>query len=316
MKLISVVIPMYFEEAVVDESYKRLYKVMDNLNNYDYELIFINDGSTDNTLPKLLDIQKDNNKVKIIDFSRNFGHSAAVSAGIDSAKGDAVVLIDADLQDPPEVITEFITKWQEEYDVVYGTRSKRKGESLFKKLSAYMFYAFLDKMSEIRIPRNTGDFRLMDRKVVEALKQMPEKNRFVRGMVSWVGFKQIAVEYERDKRYAGKTKYGLFKMFAFANDAIISFSDKPLKLVTNLGILTLLIDFIFIIYIISSLIFGKTVSGWSSMMLLLTFFFGILFITLGIFGQYIAGISNNVKERPLYIVANKYGYEEEGKIDE
>lgn len=306
MKLISVVIPMYFEEDVVDETYGRLTSAMQRIKDYKYELIFVNDGSTDKTLAKLLGYKNIDHNVKVIDFSRNFGHSAAVSAGIDYAKGDAVVLIDADLQDPPEVIIEFVNEWEKGHDVVYGTRLQRKGETIFKKTTAYMFYAFLDRLSEIHIPRNTGDFRLMDRKVVDALKLMPEKNRFIRGMVSWVGFDQKAVEYTRDERYAGETKYSIGKMFSFANDAIISFSMKPLQIVSYIGLITLVIDILFIVYILASMFMGKVVSGWTSLMLVITFFFGVHFLVLGIFGQYIAGIAKDEKNRPVYLVKDIY----------
>lgn len=301
-KKISVVVPMYFEEEVVQECYSRLSTVLKDLSKYDYEMIFVNDGSTDKTLPKLIELSNKDSHVKIVNFSRNFGHSAAVTAGIEHSDGDAVVLIDADLQDPPEVLELFVEKWEEGYDVVYGTRKKRDGETIFKKVSAHMFYAFLDNLSEIAIPRNTGDFRLMDRKVVNTILRMPEQNRFIRGMVSWAGFNQCPVEYNRDERYAGETKYSLKKMISFASDGIISFSKKPLKLVLYLGILTLLVDIGFVIYIIGSLVSGVTVSGWSSIMLVLAFFFGVLFITLGIIGQYIARIYDEVKARPLYVV--------------
>ena len=214
-KLISVVIPMYFEEENVMDCYTRLGYV---LKNREYELIFVNDGSTDRTLPLLEELAEKDKRVKVISFSRNFGHQMAVSAGIEHARGDGVVLIDADLQDPPEVILEMIAKWEEGYDVVYGKRAKREGESAFKKVTAKLFYRFLDKMSDVKIPRDTGDFRLMDRKVVNALLAMPEKNRFIRGMVSWVGFRQTAVTYVRNPRLKGETKYPLKKMLKFAMD--------------------------------------------------------------------------------------------------
>lgn len=306
MDMLSIVIPMYFEEDVAEECYSRLTDVCQSIDNIDYELVFVNDGSTDNTLTILKDLHAKDKHVKIVNFSRNFGHSAAVSAGIDYAKGDAVVLIDADLQDPPELIKIFVEKWREGYDVVYGVRSKRKGETVFKKATAHLYYAFLDNLSEIDIPRNTGDYRLMDKKVCDIIRKMPEKNRFIRGMVSWVGFKQIGVEYIRDERYAGETKYSIKKMFSFAADGVMSFSNKPLKAVLYLGFITLIIDVVFIIYVLYSFFSGKAVSGWSSVMLIIAFFFGVLFITLGIIGQYIARISDDVKSRPLYVVSEFY----------
>lgn len=306
MDMLSIVVPMYFEEDVAEECYSRLTDVCQSIDNVDYELVFVNDGSTDNTLIILKDLHAKDKHVKIVNFSRNFGHSAAVSAGIDYAKGDAVVLIDADLQDPPELIKIFVEKWREGYDVVYGVRSKRKGETVFKKATAHLYYAFLDNLSEIDIPRNTGDYRLMDKKVCDIIRKMPEKNRFIRGMVSWVGFKQIGVEYIRDERYAGETKYSIKKMFSFAADGVMSFSNKPLKAVLYLGFITLIIDVVFIIYVLYSFFSGKAVSGWSSVMLIIAFFFGVLFITLGIIGQYIARISDDVKSRPLYVVSEFY----------
>lgn len=306
MDMLSIVVPMYFEEDVVEECYSRLTEVCQTIENINYELVFVNDGSTDETLSILKKLHEKDKHVKIVNFSRNFGHSAAVSAGIDYAKGDAVVLIDADLQDPPELIKIFVEKWREGYDVVYGVRSKRKGETVFKKATAHLYYAFLDNLSEIDIPRNTGDYRLMDKRVCDIIRKMPEKNRFIRGMVSWVGFKQIGVEYIRDERYAGETKYSIKKMFSFAADGVMSFSNKPLKAVLYLGFITLIIDVVFIIYVLYSFFSGKAVSGWSSVMLIIAFFFGVLFITLGIIGQYIARISDDVKSRPLYVVSEFY----------
>lgn len=309
-KLISVVVPMYFEQDVAEECYSRLKKTVEE-NNINYEFIFINDGSTDRTLEILKKIGNVDKNVKIIDFARNFGHQVAVTAGIFHAKGDAVVLIDADLQDPPELIVDMIHKWQEGYDVVYGKRAKRKGESAFKLITAKYFYKFLEAMSEIKIPKDTGDFRLMDRKVVEAFKMMPERNRFIRGMVSWIGFKQTFIEYQRDERYAGETKYPLKKMIRFAADGIISFSSKPLKLVTDLGIITILVSFALLIYIIFEKLFLKsTIEGWASIMVGITFFSGIQIFSLGIIGSYISRIYDESKNRPLYFIKEKINFEE------
>ncbi|MEQ8199543.1 MAG: glycosyltransferase family 2 protein [Clostridiaceae bacterium] len=310
-KLISVVVPMYFEQDVAEECYSRLKKTVEE-NNINYEFIFINDGSTDRTLEILKKIGNVDKNVKIIDFARNFGHQVAVTAGIFHAKGDAVVLIDADLQDPPELIVDMIHKWQEGYDVVYGKRAKRKGESAFKLITAKYFYKFLEAMSEIKIPKDTGDFRLMDRKVVEAFKMMPERNRFIRGMVSWIGFKQTFIEYQRDERYAGETKYPLKKMIRFAADGIISFSSKPLKLVTDLGIITILVSFALLIYIIFEKLFLKsTIEGWASIMVGITFFSGIQIFSLGIIGSYISRIYDESKNRPLYFIKEKINFKEQ-----
>ena len=206
IKKLSIIIPMYYEEKVVNECYKRLKEMVEKLKGYDYELIFVNDGSKDNTLNLLEEIAKNNNKVKIISFSRNFGHQAAVTAGLKYVTGDAIAIIDADLQDPPEEIPEMLKLWEQGYEVIYGKRKSRKGESAFKLLTAKMFYNTLDALSDVEIPKDTGDFRLVDRKVVNTINEMPEHNKFLRGLFSWVGYKQIPFEYERQERFAGKTK--------------------------------------------------------------------------------------------------------------
>ncbi len=308
--LLSVVVPMYFEEEVVDECYKKLTSVLED-NQYDYEIVFVNDGSTDKT-PELLKALADRDKrVKVVDFSRNFGHQTAVTCGIDMSKGDAIVIIDADLQDPPEVIKSMVDLWKQGYDVVYGKRAKRKGETWFKLVTAKMFYKFLQYMSEVKIPRDTGDFRLIDRKVADVFKAMPERNRFIRGMIAWIGFNQTFVEYERDERFAGETKYPLKKMLKFAADGIIGFSSKPLKLIANLGVLTVVFSFLIIVYSILSKLFGKNVeSGWTSIMLAVTFFGGVQMIAMGILGEYIARIYDESKNRPLYIVKDKRNFDE------
>lgn len=304
---ISVVVPMYFEEDNVQLCYDKLSGV---LKDYSYELIFVNDGSTDKTFDLLEALSQKDPNVKVISFSRNFGHQMAVSAGIEYASGDAVVLIDADLQDPPEVILGMIAKWQEGYDVVYGKRSKREGETAFKKLTAKCFYRFLNHMSDVDIPKDTGDFRLMDRKVVNALLTMPENNRFIRGMVSWVGFKQTYIEYVRLPRQNGETKYPLKKMLHFAADAIIGFSTKPLRMITDLGVLTILIAIGILVYAIISKIMGNTTAGWTSIMVAISFFSGIQLIGLGIVGEYLARIYDEAKGRPHYIVAKTLNFYE------
>lgn len=311
--LLSVVIPMYFEEAVVNECYRKLTDVLEG-NMYNYELVFINDGSTDKTMELLKALALNDKRVKIIDFSRNFGHQTAVTCGIDMAKGDAIVIIDSDLQDPPEVIKSMVDLWKQGYDVVYGKRIKRKGETWFKLLTAKMFYKFLQYMSDIKIPRDTGDFRLIDRKVAEAFASMPERNRFIRGMISWVGFNQTYVEYERDQRFAGETKYPLKKMLKFASDGIIAFSSKPLKLISYLGFITVVFSFLTIVYSVLSKLFGKNVvSGWTSIMLAVTFFGGVQMIAMGILGEYIARIYDESKQRPLYIIKEKYNFDDKLK---
>ncbi|WP_035796658.1 glycosyltransferase family 2 protein [Clostridium akagii] len=300
--IISVVVPMYFEELVAQECYKQLKEILEG-NKFDYELIFVNDGSTDKTEEILLDLSKKDKRVKIINFSRNFGHQTAVTAGIFSASGDAIVIIDADLQDPPALIIEMVELWEKGYEVVYGKRKKRKGESFFKLITAKYFYKFLDYMSDITIPKDTGDFRLIDRKVAEVFKKMPERNRFVRGMMSWIGFNQTFIEYERDERFAGETKYPLKKMIKFATDGIVSFSTKPLKIVSFLGIVSLCISIIIFIYSLVSILFiHQTTIGWASIIDIIAFFGGLQLISLGIVGEYVARIYEESKNRPLYII--------------
>lgn len=302
-KLISIVVPMYFEEAVAHECYKKLTEVAKE-NNLNYELVFVNDGSTDKTLSILEAIAQEDARVKVISLSRNFGHQIAVSAGLDKAKGDAVVIIDADLQDPPEVIPEMINLWEKGYDVVYGKRKKRDGESWFKLITAKLFYRFLDKMSSVKIPMDTGDFRLVDRKVIEALKKMPEHNRFLRGMSSWVGFKQIPLEYERKERFAGETKYPLKKMIKLALDGIFSFSAKPLKLVEYIGTFTIFLAIISLLFLsISALLGGENFSlSWAFALTIVVFIGGIQMLSLGVVGEYISRIYDECIGRPLYII--------------
>lgn len=299
---------MYYEEAVVQACYKALKQVMVE-NHWDYELIFVNDGSKDGTLGLLKEIALTDDRVKIIDFSRNFGHQVAVTAGVFHSHGDATVIIDADLQDPPSVITEMVAKWKEGYQVVYAKRKKRKGETLFKLITAKCFYRFLHYMAEIEIPMDTGDFRLMDRQVVEAFKKMPERNRFVRGMVSWVGFDQTYVEYERDERLAGTTKYPLKKMLRFATDGIISFSTKPLKLVRSLGFITVFVAILLVFYsLISKYVMHSVVTGWTSLMVAITFFSGVQLFSIGLLGEYIARIYDESRQRPLYLIKEKINF--------
>lgn len=316
-KLISVVVPMYFEEQVVHECYKRLSKVL-NEAKYDYEIIFVNDGSEDNTLELLSALAKEDQRVRVLDFSRNFGHQIAVTAGINHSSGDAVVVIDADLQDPPELINEMIKKWEEGYDVIYAKRRKRDGESKFKLITARMFYRVLDNLTSIRIPVDTGDFRLMDRKVVEVLNVMDEKNRFIRGMVSWLGFKQIPIEFDRKERFAGETKYPLKKMIKFALDGIISFSTKPLKYAAYLGFFSVLISILIIAYTLVMKIAGSesVVSGWASIMILVSFLGGVQLLSISILGEYIGRIYDESKNRPLYIVREKINFNNKNEFYE
>jgi dolichol-phosphate mannosyltransferase len=308
---VSVVVPLYNEEEVIAESYKRLKAAMDGTGE-SYELIFINDGSRDKTWQMACDLAAEDPALRLICFSRNFGHQTAITAGMDASRGDAVVVIDADLQDPPEVIPAMIQKWREGYQVVYGLRTKRKGESFFKKITAKCFYRVLNALTDVHLPVDTGDFRLIDRAVCDALKQLPERNRYVRGLVSWVGFTQTALEYVRDERFAGETKYPLRKMLGLAGDALTSFSYKPLKLSILLGSFISVASFIYAIVIIFQAIFtDSTVLGWATLACLILFFNGVMLIMTGITGQYIGRIYDETKGRPLYIIAKKINFDEE-----
>ncbi|MDA2302621.1 glycosyltransferase family 2 protein [Bacillus cereus group sp. MYBK95-2] len=310
-KLISIIVPMYFEEEVAQECYNCLKSVMLQ-NNINYEFIFVNDGSTDRTMEILKGISAEDSRAKIINFARNFGHQIAVTAGIDVAKGDAIVIIDADLQDPPEVIPELIAKWEEGYEVVYAKRKRRDGETWFKLVTAKYFYRFLNFMSDINIPKDTGDFRLIDCKVANVFKQMTERNRFVRGMMSWIGFRQTYIEYARNERFAGETKYPLKKMIKFASDGIIAFSTKPLRMVMTLGLISVLISIVVLIYSVIVKIIGQDIqTGWASLMVAITFFSGVQLLGLGIVGQYIARIYDESKNRPIYVVKETVNIEED-----
>ena len=306
--LVSIVVPCFNEEDVLPIAIKELLKL-----NYDlkveFEYIFVDDGSTDNTLASLKSAAKKDKRIRIISFSRNFGHQLAVSAGINASMGDAVALIDADLQDPPEVLLQMIEKWLSGYDVVYGVRRSRDGESSFKLKTSKIFYRLLSFLSETPIPLDAGDFRLMDRRVVEALKEMPERHRFVRGMVAWVGFRQFALSYDRKKRQAGVSKYPLRKMLSFASDGILSFSSKPLKVAIFFGVLSATLAMIGMIYVIALRIFtADWVEGWTALMIAVLFMGGVQLISIGLIGQYIGRIYDEAKKRPLYIIDQKIGF--------
>ncbi len=304
----TVVVPMYNEEAVIEETYKRLSSVIKGTGET-YELLFVNDGSRDRSADIIRDLAKNDGNIRLLDFSRNFGHQAAVSAGMDYATGQAIVIIDADLQDPPEVIPLMLEKWREGFEVVYGKRIKRQGETIFKKVTAYLFYRILRWMTNEDIPADTGDFRLIDQKVCSVMKRLSEKNRFLRGLVNWVGFKQTAVEYIRDERWAGETKYPFKKMLKFAADGITSFTYKPLKLATYLGFVLSVSGFIYLLYVLYERLFtDKTAAGWTSIIGINLIFNGIILIILGIIGEYIGRIYEEVKNRPLYIVREEIGF--------
>ena len=307
MKKVSLVIPMYYEEEVANECYNRVKNVLTKLEDYEYEIIFVNDGSKDRTLEILEDIAKNDKNVKVVSFARNFGHQCAVTAGLQEVTGDAIVIIDADLQDPPELIPDMLKLWEEGNEVIYAKRKKREGESAFKLLTAKAFYKTLNGLSDVEIPKDTGDFRLVDKKVVDVINSLPEHNKFLRGLFSWVGFKQIPFEYERKERFAGKTKYPLKKMLKLASDGIISFSTKPLKIIGGIGIFSIFISFLVLVYSILSFIFkwNNLTSGWTSIMVGITFFAGVQLLSIWIMSEYIARIYDEVKGRPQYIIDKK-----------
>ncbi len=315
MKKISVIIPMYYEEEVAQECYKRMTEILSKIEGYEYELICVNDGSKDKTLPILEEIAKNDSKVKVISFARNFGHQCAVTAGLKYVTGDCAVIIDADLQDPPELIPEMLKLWEEGNEVIYGKRKTRDGESVFKLLTAKMFYKTLNALSDVEIPKDTGDFRLVDRKVVDIMNAMPEHNKFLRGLWGWIGFKQIPFEYERKERFAGKTKYPLKKMLKLASDGIIGFSTKPLKLVGALGMLAIFISIVILIYSLVSYIFGlnQLTAGWTSIMVTGTFLGGVQLLSIWIMSEYVGRIYDESKARPQYIIEKTINIEDTEK---
>ena len=304
---LSVIIPCFNEELVVEESYNRLSAVMKK-NNYDYEFLFINDGSKDRTFEILTSISQTDNRVKIINFSRNFGHQNAVTAGINHCNGDYAVIIDSDLQDPPEVIEDMlIIMQQEDANVVYGVRKRRKGESFFKLFTAKWFYRTLNKLSDVKFPVDTGDFRLIDRKVIETFNNLPEKNKYIRGLISWVGYKQCPCYYERDERFAGETKYPLKKMLKFALTGLLYFSKKPLQIATYIGFASILTGLLYALIILIKFLFTDAifVTGWTTTIFLIIFFGGVQLLTIGILGQYIGSLFDEAKNRPEYIIKDK-----------
>jgi dolichol-phosphate mannosyltransferase len=304
-KKLVIIVPIYNEESCIHELINRLFCLKNKLVNIDTHLTFVNDGSIDKSLELLYKYAKQHKFIKIINFSRNFGHQMAVTAGLDYTEADYAVIIDADLQDPPEVIEEMLKKANEGFDIVYGKRISRKGETIFKKVTAMLFYKFISKMCAIDIPENTGDFRLINRKVLIEIKKLREKHRFIRGMIPWLGFKSTPILYNRDKRYAGNTKYPLKKMLKFALDAIFSFSNKPLRISIHIGLLTCLIGLIGSIFALYLKFYTTlAVPGITSVVLIIIFMSGVQIIMIGILGEYVARIFEESKGRPLYIIEN------------
>lgn len=311
---ISVVVPLYNEEENIDALFRRLLAVLEALNT-SYEVICVNDGSRDNTLKNLVEYHQRYPQIKVVNLSRNFGKDTAMSAGIDYSQGMAVIPIDADLQDPPELIAEMIEKWHEGYDVVYASRRVRIGESWFKRFSAEGFYQVINKLSRVSIPPNTGDFRLIDRRVVESIKKMPERQRFMKGIFAWVGYKQTSILFDREPRYQGQTKWNYWKLWNFAIDGITSFSFLPLKVWTYVGLIIALVSLVYASFLIlRTIIFGIDVPGYASLMVAVLFLGGIQLLTLGIIGEYIGRVYEEVKGRPLYLVRDCYGFENREQV--
>lgn len=308
--LVSIVVPCFNEMDVLATTNRRLVFVLERIP-LKFEIIYVDDGSTDETSEVLRELQALDPRIRVLRFSRNFGHQMAITAGLDHASGDAVVITDADLQDPPEVIAEFIELWRKGFDIVYGVRTEREGETAFKLWTAKLFYRSISRLSDTTIPLDTGDFRLMDRRVVDALLAMPERDRFVRGMVSWLGFSQAAVPYRRSARAAGKTKFSLFRMMRFAADGIFSFSVVPLRVATWVGFAASAIAILGILVTVGERLLGLPglVRGWASILVAILFIGGVQLVCLGIMGEYVGRIYGESKRRPLYVLRERIGFE-------
>lgn len=310
-KTLSIIVPCYNEEKVIQESYKRIKSVLISLH-FTSEIIFINDGSNDLTESLLLEISKEDTKVKIISFSRNFGHQNAVTAGLNNCTSDLAVIIDADLQDPPELIPQMIeTLEKSNAQVVYCVRKSRKGEGFFKKLSAKLFYRSLNFFSEVKLPVDTGDFRLIDKTIIKEFNLLHEKGKYIRGLVSWIGFKQVPFYYERKVRFAGETKYSFSKMMKLAMKSMFYFSTKPLKLAIGLGFISVVVSLLLAVWSVFGKLLGYTHadSGWTSLFVLIIFFGGVQLLTIGIVGAYIGNLFDEIKNRPEYIIKRTKNFE-------
>jgi dolichol-phosphate mannosyltransferase len=312
--LISVVCPVHCEEAGLREFYERTTAAMEAvLPAVDHELVFVNDGSTDDSLAIMRKLCEEDRRVRVLDLSRNFGHQLAITSGMDNARGDAIVVIDADLQDPPEVIASMVDKWRDGFKVVYGVRTAREGETGLKLLTAKLFYRLLRRLSDTELPVDSGDFRLLDRQVVDVLKDIREENRYVRGLVAWTGFSQAAVAYRRDPRYAGESKFTMRKMVRFAADAITSFSEKPLRLATQLGLLITTGTLLLALWIVGSHLLypSRATPGFASTMVVILFLGGVQLLSIGLLGEYVGRIYRETKQRPLYVVAERVNFDNE-----
>jgi glycosyltransferase involved in cell wall biosynthesis len=304
----SIVVPVHNEQDCLRELYSHLFAVLDELSGQ-AELVFVDDGSTDLSHEILNELVARDPRVRVIQLSRNFGHQIAITAGLDVASGRAIVIMDADLQDPPELIPELVARWREGFDIVSAVREARLGETWFKRATASLFYRLFQRLADVEIAANAGDFRLVDRKALDAFKELRENNRYVRGMFGWIGFTQTEVRYVRSERFAGRTKYPLHKMLKFAVDAIVSFSNVPLRLALNLGFVVSVMSILLgVAAIVAKAAGAFVVPGWASLLVATSFLGGIQLIVIGVMGEYIARIHEEVKHRPLYIVRNTYGF--------
>lgn len=311
---ISFVVPFYFDQGNVDALYNELQRVLGSasLEKFNFEFIFVNDGSTDNTLSELVAVADEDERVTVIDLARNYGHQVAVTAGLDASSGDAVIVMDSDLQDPPRVTLELIEKWEQGFDVVYAQRRTRK-DGFLKKLSADIYYRMLHKMADVEIPRNTGDFRLMDRRVVDELKKYKEHNRYLRGLVSYIGFRQAPVLFDRDERFAGESGYSFKRLMQLAKDGVYGFSSIPLKMISRLGFIIAGLSVVAIFYALAYRLFtpDAVVEGWAFIVISIFFMGGVQMVMFGVLGSYISRIYAEVQNRPLYGVRKKYGIRQE-----
>lgn len=305
---ISIIVPCYNEQEVIETTHFRLSEVLGKIDT-PYEIIYVNDGSSDRTMEILREIHGLDSRAKVVNLSRNFGHQIAVSAGLEKCSGEGIVIIDADLQDPPELIPTMIERWRAGYHVVYGKRLNRPGESAFKLITAKWFYRILNMLSEVSIPLDVGDFRLIDRRIVDALRKMPERNRFLRGMISWAGYRQYALEYNRSERFAGDSKYPVRKMLRFATDGVLAFSVAPLRAAMWLGFLTIGLAIVGIVYALVMRIFTSMwVEGYTLMFVSILFLGGVQLLCLGVIGEYIGRIFTESKARPLYLTVEEIGF--------
>ena len=308
---LSIVVPVFNESQTLDLFFDRLSPILDSTG-FDYEILCVNDGSRDDTLSRLLETRAINPRLKILDLSRNFGKEPALTAGLEHSSGDIVIPIDVDLQDPPELIPKMIEKWHEGYEVVLGVRADRSTDSFMKRFTANSFYRLFGRISQVEMPSNAGDFRLMDRRVVDALKHLPERTRFMKGLFAWLGFKTTSIEFKRENRSAGEGKWGGWKLWNFALDGIFSFSTAPLRIWTYIGLILSALSAIYLLYVVvDTLLYGNPVEGYPSLVAIMLFFNGTILMGMGIMGEYIGRIFLETKQRPVYLIREKIGFRSE-----